>query len=147
MAVAVLLPLTGCGGGESELSAQGFARKADSICAQANSKVRVLGPEPPILTTKHADWLMDLTKIDRSALDELRVLSPASNERRAIAVMVSLFERGLGRGEAIAQASRAGDDASFRTNVDAAVDLLTQAQDYADRYGLDECARLGTVVR
>jgi hypothetical protein len=147
VAVAMLLALTGCGGKESELSPQGFAQKADSICAQANAKVRVLGPEQRILTTKHADWLMDLTKIDRSALDELSVLSPASNERRAIAVMVSLFERGLGRGEAIAQASRVGDDASFRTNVDAAVDLLTQAQDYADRYGLDECARLGTVVR
>jgi hypothetical protein len=147
MAVAVLLPLTGCGGGESELSPQEFARKADSICAQANSKVRVLGREPPILTTKHADWLMDLTKIDRSALDQLRVLRPASNERRAIAVMVSLFERGLGRGEAIAHASRAGDDASFRRNVNAAVDLLTHAQAYADRYGLNECARLGTVVR
>jgi hypothetical protein len=147
VAVAMLLALTGCGGKESELSPQGFAQKADSICAQANAKVRVLGPEQRILTTKHADWLMDLTTIDRSALDELRGLRPANNERRAIAVMVSLFERGLGRGEAIAQASRVGDDASFRTNVDAAVDLLTQAQEYADRYGLDECARLGTVVR
>jgi hypothetical protein len=147
MAVAVLLALTGCSGGESELSPQQFAREANSVCANANSKVRMLGPEPPILTTKQADWLMDVTRIDRSALDELRALSPASNEQRAIAVMFSLFERGLERGEAIAQASRAGDDASFRRNVNAAVDLLTQAQAYADRYGLDECARLGTVVR
>jgi hypothetical protein len=35
------------------------------------------------------------------------------DQRRAIALMVSLFERGLGKGEAIARASRAPEDAAF----------------------------------
>jgi hypothetical protein len=109
--------------------------------------MRMLGSEPQILTAEHADWLMDLTRIDRSALDRLRALTPAGRQRRSVARMVSLFERGLGRGEAIARASRAADDAAFRRDVDDALGLLTKAQRYARRIGLVECARLGTVVR
>jgi hypothetical protein len=56
--------------------------------------------------------------------------------------MLSAFERGLGKGDEIARASRAGDDAAFRSSVDAALDSLTQAQASAAAYGLSECARL-----
>jgi hypothetical protein len=143
----VLVPLTGCGGTDDGLSHQQFARAADAICARANEEVRMLGPEPPILTAEQADWLMELTRIDRSALDRLRALRPADDQRRTVALMIALFDGGLGKGEAIARASRAANDAAFRRNVDAALDLLTQAQAYAGRSGLTECARLGTVVR
>jgi hypothetical protein len=71
----------------------------------------------------------------------------ANEKRRAMASMLSSFARGLGKGGEIARASRAGDDAAFRRNVDAPLDALAQAQTSADRYGLVECARLGRVVR
>jgi hypothetical protein len=132
---------------DAGVSREQFARQADAICARANEKVRMLGPEPPILTAEQADWILELTKIDRTALDGLRALEPPKGDRRAMASMLSAFERGLGKGEEIARASRAGDDAAFRRNVDAALDALTQAQAAADRYGLEECARLGSVVR
>jgi len=144
-ALVVLLSLTACGSGG--LSPEQFADKADAICIDANDKVRRLGPEPPILTIEQADWLIRLTTIDRSALDRLRALRPPAEKRRAMASMLALFARGLGKGEAIARASRAADDAAFRRNVDAALALLARAQAHARRSGLDECARLGTVVR
>jgi hypothetical protein len=145
VALVALLALTACGSGG--LSPERFAQEANAICTSANDEVRMLGPEPPILTIEQADWLMRLTKIDRSALDRLRALRPPAEERRATESMISLFGRGLAKGEAIARASRAADDAAFRRNVDAALALLRQAQAYARRYGLDECARLGTVAR
>jgi hypothetical protein len=99
------------------------------------------------VTAVQAEWILKLTKIDRRALSRLRALKPPKGERRSMASMISSFERGLGKGEEIARASRAGDDAAFRGNVDAALNVLTQAQAAADRYGLDACARLGSVVR
>jgi hypothetical protein len=75
----------------------------------------------------------------------MRALEPPKGERRAMASMLSSFARGLEKGGEIARASRAGDDAAFRRNVDAALDALPEAQTSADRYGLVECARLGRV--
>jgi hypothetical protein len=141
-----LLSLAGCGA-EDGLSTEQFAQMANGICVSANERVRMLGPEPPILTADQADWILRLTGIDRSAIDELRRLKPPSAERPAIAAMLASFERGLSRGEAIARASHAADDAAFRRNVAAALDALTRAQTTANRYGLDACAQLGRVVR
>jgi predicted Zn-dependent protease len=145
--LAGMLAVAACGGSEGALSREQFAREANEICVRANEKVRMLGPEPPILTAEKADWILELTKIDRAALEGMRALEPPKGERRAMASMLSSFARGLGKGGEIARASRAGDDAAFRRNVDAPLDALAQAQTSADRYGLVECARLGRVVR
>jgi hypothetical protein len=61
--------------------------------------------------------------------------------------MLSAFERGLGRGEAIARASRAGDFTAFRRQVDGALVDLGRGQALARQHGLGECARLGRVDR
>jgi len=107
----------------------------------------MLGPEPPILTAEQAKWILELTRIDRAALERLRALTPPKEERRAVASMIAAFEQGLGKGERIARASRARDDTEFRRNVDAALDAFAEARAAADHYGLGECARLGSVVR
>ncbi|HZA49715.1 MAG TPA: hypothetical protein VE549_03180 [Myxococcaceae bacterium] len=81
----------------------------------------------------------------RAALERLRALTPSRGERRAAASMISAFERGLGWGKEIAGASRASDGAAFRRTVHAALDALAEGRGRAaaDRYGIDECARLG----
>ncbi len=147
LVLAGLLVVAGCGGTDGALSTRAFTRQADAICLAANQRVRMLGPEPPILTAQQAKWILELTAIDRAALERLLALKPPKGERGAVASMIAAFERGLGKGEEIAQASRARDDAAFRRNVDAALDALAEGRAAADRFGLDECARLGSVVR
>jgi hypothetical protein len=147
MVLVGVLAMAGCGGPNGALSSKAFARRANAICHAANRKVTMLGPEPPILTAAQADWILELTKIDRAALERLRALEPPRADRRTVASMIAAFERGLGRGEEIARASGARDDAVFRKNVSAALDAFAEARTSAKRYGLDECARLGTVVR
>jgi hypothetical protein len=39
-------------------------------------RCRKLGPEPPILTSEQADWILELTRIDRETLSDLRALEP-----------------------------------------------------------------------
>jgi hypothetical protein len=148
-AVLVCVPLlTGCGGtGQPPPTREQYALQANAICAEGNRAVRKLGPEPPILTAEQATWLLRLTKIDRSTVDRIRALERPTEDRVTLGAMLSSFQRGLGRGEAIARASRAGNDAVFRANVDAALDELTTAQRDADRLGLNECAQLGSVTR
>jgi hypothetical protein len=147
VALAVLAAVGGCGDSDRALSRHDFIRKANAICSEANEKVRALGPEPPILTDEQADWIEQLTKIDRTATERLDALQPPDAAKHPIASMLSAFKRGLGKGDDIARASRAGDDAAFRSNVEAALNSLTQAQASAAAYGLSECARLGRVVR
>jgi hypothetical protein len=106
--LAGVLVSTGCGGTDDRLTREQFAREADAICVTANEKVRMLGPEPPILTSVQAELILKLTKIDRRALSRLRALKPPKGERRSMASMISPFERGLGKGEQIARASRPG---------------------------------------
>ncbi len=147
VALAVLVAAGGCGDSDRALSRHDFVRKANAICGEANERVRALGPEPPILTDEQADWIEQLTKIDRTATERLDLLQPPDAGKRPIASMPSAFEGGLGKGDEIARASRAGDDAAFRSSVEEALKSLTQAQASAAAYGLSECARLGRVVR
>jgi hypothetical protein len=93
-AAAALVCLTpaGCGGDNGRAKAA-FVREADTICGKANQLVRALGPEPPILTDRQADWILALTEIDRNALKNLRALEPPKHERPMVASMISLFER------------------------------------------------------
>ena len=147
VALAVLVAAGGCGDSEFALPRHDFVREANAICGEANERVRALGPEPPILTDEQTDWIEQLTKIDRTATERLDLLQPPDAAKHPIASMLAAFERGLGKGDEIARASRTGDDAAFRSSVDAALDSLTQAQASAVAYGLSECARLGRVVR
>jgi hypothetical protein len=144
-AAAAVAIAAGCGGGG--LSSEQLTREADAICAGANVKVRLIGPEPPILTAEQASWIERLTRIDRQAVAKLRELEPESGRRRTFEEMLSAFERGLGHGEAIARASRAHDESTFRAAVEAALGLLQKAQGSAAGLGLRECALLGRVVR
>jgi hypothetical protein len=145
LAVAALA--AGCGGDDAELSKAEYAREANAVCSESNERVRAVGPEPPILTATQADWIEPLTESDQAAVAELRDLAPPEPDRARIAAMLSDFERGLGKGSEIASASRAGDDRRFRAAVAVALTALTRAQGRAETYGLDECARLGLVVR
>jgi len=65
MVASVLL--AGCGG-----SGAAFAERANGICEDANEQVVALEPEPRIVSAEHADWLEELTRIDRAALERLR---------------------------------------------------------------------------
>ena len=141
-ALAAVVLFAGCGG-----SGDGVAEKANEACAAANEQVRSLGPEPRILTAPQADWLERLTRIDRAAVAKVRALEPPEDERGAIASMLSRFESGLARGDAIARASRRGDFAVLRSEVDAANADFGRARAIAADEGLDECARVGRVDR
>jgi len=140
--LALFLLLAGCGG-----SGSAFATQANEACAGANERVRALGPEPRILTAEQADWLEELTRIDRAAVADVRALEPPSDERAAISSMLSGFERGLARGAAIARASRQGDFRALRSGVDAANADFSRARRIAVEQSLDECALLGRVDR
>jgi hypothetical protein len=139
---AVVVLLAACGG-----SAGGFAEQANDACAAANEEVRALGPEPRILTAEQADWLEELTRIDRGAVAKVRALEPPSEERAAISSMLSGFQRGLARGAAIERASRRGDFPALRSEVDAANVDFSRARAIAHEHGLAECALLGRVDR
>jgi hypothetical protein len=134
--------LAGCGG-----SSGGFAERANDACSDANERVRALGPEPRILTAEQADWLEELTRIDRETVAKLRVLEPQDDERDAISSMLSRLERGLAHGAAIARASREDDFPTLRSEVDAANAEFGRARTIAEQHGLDECALLGRVDR
>src|SRR6266545_518885 len=94
--LAVLVAAGGCGASNRALSRHDFVREANAICGEANEQVRALGPEPPILTDEQADWIEQLTKIDRKATEKLDALQPPDAAKHPIASMLSAFERGLG---------------------------------------------------
>jgi hypothetical protein len=142
--VASLVALSGCGDTGSGAE---FSDRAADICIRANDDVRTLGPEPPILTARQADWIESLTEIDSIAVRRLRRLEPLERDRGSIVEMLSAFERGLSYGDDIARASRMGNDAEFRAAVFAALEWLDKARAIAADHGLDACAQLGSVKR
>jgi hypothetical protein len=144
--LVVVLALTalaaGCGGSEAR-----FDDRANATCADANERVRALGPEPRILTVEQAKWLEQLTAIDSAAVAKLRALEPPPGERADVSSMLAGFERGLARAAMIARASREGDFPALRGEVDAANADFSRARTIAEQQGLDECALLGRVDR
>ena len=131
-----------CGGG---VSTTDFIERADAICADANRRVEALGPEPSILTDEQARWVERVAEIGRGAVADLRVLRTPAGDRETIGAMLEGFDGGFAGADAIAAASRAGDDAAFRQAAAAALDRLQDGRSEASRYGLDACSRLGRV--
>jgi hypothetical protein len=144
VAASALLATAGCGGGGG-ISKADFIDSAETICAGANERAAGLGPEPQILTPRHAAWVLRVTAINRRAVRELRRLDVPEAGRRQIAAMLRAYERGFSRGEEIARASRAGNDRAFRSAVAAALDGITMGNLVAAGYGLADCASLGRV--
>jgi hypothetical protein len=142
MLAACVVLLAGCGG-----SSRGFAGRANDACSEANERARALGPEPRILTAEQADWLEELTRIDREAVAKLRALEPPEGERGPISSMLSGFEHGLAHGAAIARASREDDFLTLRSEVEAANVAFARARTLAEQHGFDQCALLGRVDR
>ena len=140
--LVLALPLVGCGG---TLSKGEFVKRADAVCADANRAARRLGPEPPVLTPRHATWILALTRGDRAAVRELRRL-PRPRNASLLRRMLGEFDRGLAFGPAIARASRRGDERGFRAAVKRALDLITAGQLDAAAYVLDPCTKLGAVT-
>jgi hypothetical protein len=144
--VAALALVTG-GCTDDDATTSDFVTAAESVCADANDAVRALGPEPPILTPRQAAWILELTRLDRSAVDRVEALPVPPSERRTIDRMLVQFRAGLEQGEVIARSSRAGDDEAFRAAVTQSLRHLGAAQLDALALGLSECARLGRVSR
>jgi hypothetical protein len=139
---ALVVVLAGCGG-----SGEAFAEQADEACAAANQQVRALGPEPQVLTAEQADWLEELTRIDRRAVARLHALDIPADALVRFKSMLGRFELGLAHGAAIARASREDDFPTLRSEVDAANVDFSRARAIAEEQGLDECALLGRVDR
>ena len=140
--IALAVPLVACGG---PISKGEFVKRADAVCAAANKAARRLGPEPTTLTSRHAVWILALTRNDRAAVAALRRL-PRPAHATLIARMLREFDRGLAFGPAIARASRRGDERTFRAAVKRALDLITAGQLDAAAYGLDPCTKIGAVA-
>jgi hypothetical protein len=133
--------LAGCGGGA------GFSERAASICTGANASVRRLGPEPAILTERHARWILRQTGIDLRAVARLGRLEPPAAARAAFDAMLRDYRRGLGEGPAIARADRHRDQAAFRATVVRALNRITDGQLAAAKLRLRGCDRIGSVAR
>jgi NAD(P)H-binding len=124
-----------------------FQAQAERICGRANAMVRALGPEPPILTPRHATWIESLTDIDLQAVRELRRLETGERDRSTVESMLRAFDRGLAYGDEVARASGVGDDRPFRRAVFAAIGWFDKARARAIESGLAECSQLGSVDR
>jgi hypothetical protein len=139
--VAAVLLLAGCGGGPD------FAKSAASICGKANTSVRKLGPEPTILTERHARWILRQASIDLEAVAGLRSLKPPNAERSSFREMLGHFDDGLAQGKVIARADRRRNEAAFRAAVVTALNHITNGQLAAAALRLKGCDRLGAVAR
>jgi hypothetical protein len=70
-------------------------RPRDATCADANERVRALGPEPRILTAEQAKWLEQLTAIDSAAVGEVDAAKADFSRARTIAEQQGLEECAL----------------------------------------------------
>jgi hypothetical protein len=144
--VAAIAVVTG-GCTDDDAKTSDFVTAAESVCADANDAVRALGPEPPILRARQAAWILELTRLDRSAVDRLAALPAPPSERRTIARMLAQLHAGREEGRGDRTSSRAGDEGAFRVAVTLSLRHLGAAQLEALALGLGECARLGRVSR
>ncbi len=156
-ALAFVLALAGCGGGEdggskSEegVSKQEFVAKADAICAEANERrdetrtEAFAEDETGPSEEGAAAYAKSMRTVLVRALQRLKALEPPGGDEKTISAMLAQFERALPLVDEVAAAARAGDRAGWERAMIVWSERAVEAQNAAHEYGLKECSRFGT---
>jgi hypothetical protein len=126
-------------GGGARLSKREFIRSAETVCAEANKKIRAIGS--PDLTNPQTttDALGRLLTIQHQELGDLRDLEPPGTDRPAIKKWLDVVATALREADAALAALKRGD----RTGVNDANAWGREAQLAADdlsrQYGINRC--------
>jgi hypothetical protein len=153
-ALAFVLALAGCGGGEERgskaeegVSKQEFIGKADAICTEANERRDALqspelamGLDYPGAVAKYATT-MERVYVD--ALTKLKGLEVPRNDEETIKAMLAKFEQAFTHIPDVAAAGRERDGGRIESAVIAWTNLAIEGQSIAHKYGSKECARFG----
>jgi hypothetical protein len=137
-AAIVLAGVLGGCGGSSALSHSALVSQSNAICHFKNTQVAALG-KPTTVSALETALAHGIT-IAEQAHAKLQALKPPSSDAAAFAAMLSLDSQTLAVDRQAVQALAAHNLTSFRTLLQHAVALSTQARAKAAQVGLTDCS-------
>ena len=138
LAVIVVL-VAGCGGGSGRLSKAEYAKRADSICAKYNAKLKALAR--PTSIGALPDYVDKALPLARKGDDELRGLKPPKDEEQTAKEWLGQNDSVVGSMERLRDAAKKGDRAGIQTALNAATSANRSANRLARSLGLRVCAQ------
>jgi hypothetical protein len=152
-ALAFVLALAGCGGGEEGgskaeegVSKQEFIGKADAICTEANERREAL-QSPEMRSLEHPGavvrYARTMEPVYAGALTRLKGLEVPRKDEETIKAMLAKFEQAFTRIPDVVAAGRERDEGRMEQAWNDWTNLAIEGQSIAHKYGSKECARFG----
>jgi hypothetical protein len=141
-AVGLAVVLAGVGGacgGAPDLTADGYARAADDICAGAvrrAQRIDIPAFEEPRAAARSIDRVIE---VYRGALEELLDLDAPKPDRTRVERWLAALDQAVDEAELARDALRAGDRAAATEAATRATTLGTHSEGLARGYGIAEC--------
>ena len=129
--------------GDARLSPEEFQTRADSICADANRRVRGLAPVPREFGPELNRDVRELRSTLGTALEDLRDLDPPEDAAGPLRRMLSRLAKAHATLVQVVRAARARDERMFLAAEGQYITELAAAGRVARELGLRECQRLG----
>ncbi len=159
-ALAFVLVLAGCGGGEERgsnaeegVSKQEFIRTSDAICAEANEKRDAYYEQHPEIYGSNfvepgfpraiAKYVTTIEPVYADALTKLKGLEAPREDEDTITAMRAKFDEAFARIDDMVAAARARDRDRMQRSWGAWTQTAIAGQNIAFKYGSKECARFG----
>jgi hypothetical protein len=134
VAVLIIMPLAGCGGG---LSKSELVAKGDAICKRVNDQV---AKEPEPKTAKDLQALADKTvEISNPAIDDMEALEPPSELETDFDAFVASLKKQRDLTKQIGDAAGAGDTAEIQKLGADAQKAQDEYRRLSDKIGFKEC--------
>lgn len=143
-AVALLLMLAACTGGDDGPTRAEFVHRANAVCRDGATRISLLRIPGRADVASMPQAAAGVVTVQRKALARLRAIEVPKQDRSQVARWIALVDQTIDQAELSAEAQREGDiTRAAIANVNGAA-LDRRADRLARNYGLDVCVQAAT---
>ena len=126
--------------GDRRLSKEKFVDKANDICAASKSQIAQLGAPSLADPAAVEASIAQAVAIHRQAYRQLRALDPPKRDQPGVKAWLESVRGAIDQMDAVRQALADGDSDAITAATREGAGFTTDAEAFADAYGLNECS-------
>lgn len=124
-------------GGDERLSKEEFQKQGNAICSKYDKQIEAIGT--PTSVEEVPAYVNKALPIVEREVGDMKELKPPEEDQEAFDRMIAAAENTLEAGRDLGEAAEKKDDAAIEKALNAGNTASDQADEQAQKLGLDEC--------